>query len=172
MSGHQYSPALGITSRLRKRSFDYSTEGAYFITCVTRKRVRLFGQVQASIMRLSPLGLMVDEEWLALETAFPTITLIDHHTMPDHFHGVLYIGGDDETRPNLSRVIGRFKSLVAKRYWSLRDARACDNIGTTCWQDKFHDSILWNDRHVDDTVRYIQLNPHRWTQRFGEGIAR
>lgn len=166
----RYAFPDGITSRLRKRGYDYAQPGAYFITCCTFMREPLLGSVSESRFHPTPLGLAITEEWLKLEERFPTVVLLEHQTMPDHFHGVLHLNPCLDAGmkpPTLSAVIGAFKSLSARRYHALRDAGQCADIGRTPWQDKFHDSIQWTDDQLEETCKYIILNPRRWSQRYG-----
>ena len=159
-------PSWGTTSRLRLRGFDYSSAGCYLVTCVAIDRAPLFGKVKDSIFHPSTMGTVLVEEWLALEAAYDSVMVDVHQVMPDHFHGIVTLLRDDRApTTSLSAVMGRFKSLTARRYWHERDEGNCPDVGTTCWQARFHDTIIRDDRHYDEVVGYLALNPHRWTQR-------
>lgn len=169
MGDHFADRNVGTTSRLRLRGHDYSQAGTYFITCTAVDRAPLFGEVRGNRFRASMIGEAVLEEWNHLVEAYPALFLDDCQLMPDHFHGVLTLPpGNDGVGPSLSAIIGRFKSLSARRYWRIRDAGQCMHVGTTCWQDRFHDTIIRNDRHYNQLITYISLNPRRWTQKHGE----
>ncbi len=47
----------------RLEGIDYSSEGAYFVTLVTKYRLRLFGEIVDEEMVLSDFGRIVLEEW-------------------------------------------------------------------------------------------------------------
>ncbi|MCY1635148.1 hypothetical protein [Marinifilum sp. D737] len=44
--------------------WDYSSEGLYFITICTQNQETLFGEIESEQMILSPIGKIVEEEWL------------------------------------------------------------------------------------------------------------
>lgn len=131
----------------------------------------MFGEVAGSRFTANALGDMILAEWAALETVYPALILEECQLMPDHFHGLLTLGIDptgNTSRPSQSAVIGRFKSITARRYRELRDEGLCLNTGPTCWQSRFHDTIIRNERHFDETVMYMLMNPRRWTQKHEE----
>lgn len=161
-------PSFITTSRLRLRDYDYGQPATYFITCTTVDRAPIFGHVRDSGFRASFLGKAILEEWASLETMVSDVILDSCQLMPDHFHGILTILPSDAPEPpTLSAIVGRFKSLSTRRYWKIRDDGLCPNIGTTCWQDRLHDTIIRNDAHYERTLMYICLNPRRWTQKYG-----
>ena len=49
---------------IRLKSYDYTTDGAYFITVCTRARERLFGRIDGFEMELNVAGDIVSDEWL------------------------------------------------------------------------------------------------------------
>ena len=55
---------------MRMRQFDYSSQGAYFVTIVTNNRKSLFGQVVDGEMIHNDAGLMVAKEYENLEHHF------------------------------------------------------------------------------------------------------
>ncbi|MEO7175820.1 MAG: hypothetical protein ABIV51_08140 [Saprospiraceae bacterium] len=102
---------------LRIHGFDYSTEGAYFITISCAKWKYRFGQIlpttidadmqkenisneglhdsplvltSAQII-LNDLGQIAQNEWLKLPERFPNCTLGVFQIMPHHMHGILIL---------------------------------------------------------------------------------
>jgi REP-associated tyrosine transposase len=69
--------------------------------------------------------------------------------MPDHWHGLIALGEDEE----LSTVVQRLKTNVARR---VREARP--EI-LRVWAIGFHDHALRVDEAVADAARYIIRNP-------------
>jgi putative transposase len=49
---------------IRLSGYDYSQNGAYFITICTQNRECLFGDIENGEMRLNDTGLIVSEEWM------------------------------------------------------------------------------------------------------------
>lgn len=76
---------------IRLQSYDYSSEGAYFITIVTENRISLFGKIIAGKMLLNQAGKIAEEEWLNTKLVRPNISLGEFIIMPDHMHMILHI---------------------------------------------------------------------------------
>ncbi len=64
--------------------------------------------------------------------------------MPDHLHWLLEL-----RQESLSRLVGRVKSITAKR------------IGGRVWQDGFHDRALRKEEDLRAMARYVVANPLR-----------
>ena len=76
---------------IRLQGYDYSSNGAYFVTICVQNKECLFGHVENGEMVLNDAGEIVQKWWNKLETKFPNITLDEHVIMPNHFHGILVI---------------------------------------------------------------------------------
>jgi putative transposase len=76
----------------RLKTFDYTSNAAYFITVCANVRTNVFGESVASKMRLNDAGEMILEEWHELQNRFP-IQLDEFIVMPDHIHGILLFVG-------------------------------------------------------------------------------
>ena len=76
---------------IRLQGYDYSSNGAYFVTICVQNKECLFGHVENGEMVLNDAGEIVQKWWNKLETKFPNITLDEHVIMPNHFHGILMI---------------------------------------------------------------------------------
>lgn len=74
---------------LRLKNYDYSKEGLYFVTLVTRQREHLFGEIKNGILKLTPGGTVANNCWLKIPTHFPSATLHEHIVMPNHIHGII-----------------------------------------------------------------------------------
>jgi putative transposase len=79
---------------MRNQKWDYSWNGAYFITIVTKKRHPYFGEIQNNKMILNEIGKLARNHWLQIPKHFPFIKLDRYVIMPDHFHGLLWIEKD------------------------------------------------------------------------------
>ena len=84
--------------RIRLENFDYSSDGAYFVTvCIIRKDISLWINVAANCVRqnitheLSDIGKLVDNEIQKIETIYDSITVDKYCIMPDHIHMILFI---------------------------------------------------------------------------------
>jgi putative transposase len=87
----KYDPAKHHRRSIRLKGYDYSTEGAYFITICTQHRACVLGEIVDGIMQPSPAGVMVAHWWLELNQKFSTLRTDEFIVMPNHFHGVITI---------------------------------------------------------------------------------
>jgi len=76
---------------IRLKGYDYSQEGAYFVTIVAWRREFLFGEIRNKEMHINKIGKIVEWEWLELPKRLSYVTLGVHMVMPNHFHGILFI---------------------------------------------------------------------------------
>lgn len=160
---------------IRLPCHDYSAQGAYFLTLCLKERMPLFGEVVNGEMRLNEVGLFVEREWANLAKSDPGLSVDAFVVMPDHLHGVVVIddvvnrtdvGAIHESPPKgigrrkmtISRLVGRFKTVTAKRINSGRGTP-----GMAVWQRNYHDRIIRDEAEHQRIREYIAANPARWT---------
>ena len=95
-------------SSARLRTWDYSSEGIYFITICTKNREHYLGEIvtpnnnrKQNEMELSALGMEVEMEWLRTPEIRPdmNLSLGEYQVMPNHFHAILIIGENQFNNP-------------------------------------------------------------------------
>jgi len=91
----KYNPDIHYRRSIRLKYYDYSQQGAYFITICTHNKECLFGKIVNVAMVLNDAGKMVEKWWHELNTKFPNIEPGAHIIMPNHFHGIIIIVGVD-----------------------------------------------------------------------------
>lgn len=158
---------------IRLRGYDYTREGAYFVTVCTHERRRLFGYVRDDVMRLSDLGRRVEDAWTWLPERYPYVQLDAWVIMPDHFHGILKIdddaarapyeldpdGGQGSARKPLGRLIAVFKTLATREINALRNTP-----GAKVWQRNYYEHIIRDESSLNRIRHYIAGNPARWSR--------
>ncbi|MGV1013173.1 MAG: transposase [Flavobacterium sp.] len=75
----------------RLQTWDYGTNGAYFITICTQNKEHFFGVVQNGTVQLSEIGKIAEQLWIEIPNQFPFIELGSFVVMPNHVHGILII---------------------------------------------------------------------------------
>ena len=90
-------------SSVRLQTWDYSNNGAYFITICTQNREHFFGTIQNGIMQLSEIGKLAEQFWYEIPNNFPMVELGNFVVMPNHVHGILII--DNSQIPVETRFI-------------------------------------------------------------------
>ena len=156
---------------LRLQGYDYSQEGAYFVTIVTWQREMLFGEVVGGEIVLSEIGKIVREEWERTPIIRREVELGAYVVMPNHFHAIVIFNehavgatGRSPLRPHgpkpksLGALMAGFKSSVTKRINTLHNSP-----GVPVWQRNYHDRIIRNQREMSRIWDYIESNPINWT---------
>jgi len=177
------TPATYRRRPLHLRGFDYSKEGAYFVTICTRNREYLFGAVVDGEMRLNNVGRVVQTVWGGLSDRFPTIELDAFVVMPNHVHGILVVraalappkrrkvgaglalpvGGAASSAPTrfasttLGTVVRAFKSISA-----IGVNRLLSRSGQSLWQRSYYEHVIRTEESLSRIREYIATNPLRW----------
>lgn len=148
---------------IRLKQFDYHTPGAYFVTICAYQRQHLFDQ--------PALSEIINTVWQILPQRFPTIMLDEFVVMPNHVHGIVWLGNiathteQVDTRHahpvSVSAVVCAFKSLVAVHYLRWIRENAPDRAAKV-WQRGFYERVVRNDNELHAIRQYIQNNPQCW----------
>jgi putative transposase len=163
---------------IRMRGYDYSLEGAYFITICTYQRLNLFGEVMNGAMQLNPYGIIVGEQWVRLEKRFPQSIFEHYMIMPNHIHGIIHIvkGAGEEFEQVISRippqrpysdkaVIPPALGVIVRAYKASVSYRINAVRGVTkppVWQRNYYDHIVRNKQELNQIWNYIDINPQSW----------
>ncbi|MBC7476172.1 MAG: transposase, partial [Candidatus Sericytochromatia bacterium] len=60
----KFNPDIHHRKSIRLKNYDYSQNGAYFITICTNERKMIFSEIINEHSELNPLGKIVENEWL------------------------------------------------------------------------------------------------------------
>ncbi|MEW6200947.1 MAG: transposase [bacterium] len=77
---------------IRLWGYDYSDEGAYFVTICTHKHKCVFGKIVEGEMVLNAYGKILEMCWNDIPKHFPVVELDEFVIMPNHVHGILIVG--------------------------------------------------------------------------------
>lgn len=130
---------------IRLNDYNYSSNGAYFITiCTKNKENLLWKNVGANCVRpldqlpLSKIGIVIENEIYKLNTVYENIKVDKYQIMPNHIHLIIFIYEDSNGRtqfaPTISRIIKQFKGSITKQ------------IGFSIWQKSFYDRVIRNEK--------------------------
>ena len=175
----------------RLHTWDYGTNGAYFITICTKHREHFFGDIVNDFMKLNVVGELVDYYWKQISENFPFIQLDKHVVMPNHMHGILMIEKPVETRfiasSNSSSQMSPIQSNVSikssggitggknpmlneniskvLRWYKGKCSKEIHKINPEFeWQSRFHDHIIRNPEEFERIKFYIENNPKNWNK--------
>ncbi|HDL16306.1 MAG TPA: transposase [Rhizobiales bacterium] len=169
---------------IRLKDYDYTGDGAYFVTVCIKDRDCLFGEVVDDAMRLNAAGEMVLAEWGALSDRFPTVELDAFIVMPNHIHGVIvitcdgnvgaglvpapHVSGADTNRattrvaPTLGNVVGAFKSLTTVLYARGVKQSGWPAFAGRLWQRNYYEHVIRGEVSLNRIRQYILDNPAQW----------
>lgn len=131
--------SIVVRKALRLHHFDYSSNGAYFITICTHQRLRLF---------VGPALEAARDEWVHLPTRFSGLLLDSYSFMPDHIHAIVQLIGCPST---LSSIVQAYKSLAAR---GVKQVAACDRV----WQRGFYDRVVRDEMELMALREYVHHN--------------
>ena len=75
----------------RMVGWDYSGNGAYFITIVTQNRICNLGKIVNDEMMLSDFGKIIESEWLKSFGIRGELFLDEFIIMPNHIHVIILL---------------------------------------------------------------------------------
>jgi len=151
----------------RLKNYDYSQNGAYFITICVKGKHEMLGEIVNGQAMLSEYGFVVKGEIENIPSIRKECIIENYVVMPNHIHIIVRIVGDDGNRPadtgclhradchpplrkSVSNMVQGFKGAVTRQ------------IGFSFWQRSFHDHIIRNEVDYNRISAYIDNNPARW----------
>lgn len=85
---------LPVRKHPRLRDYDYSSDGAYFVTICTKDRKCILSKITAGSIEYSEYGRIAEKQLLSLEERYPFVKLDKYVIMPDHIHMMLILSGN------------------------------------------------------------------------------
>ena len=151
--------------RARLKDYDYSQNGAYFITICSHNKQCIFSNIVGqglapAEIKLSALGKIANTEILDLENRYESIRIDKYVIMPNHIHAIIMIQNDTAGAspcPTLSDIVCAFKSMVTRNYHS---TGLCQKV----WQTSFHDHVIRDEQDYLKIWNYIDTNPQKWNE--------
>ena len=150
----------------RLKGYDYSKNGAYFITVCVKERKKLLGKIvgcgdfDTPQIMLSRYGQILDKYLMLMNQKYPHIKIDKSVIMPNHFHLILniteYKNGASGTAAPYNNEISKFISLL-KRFCNRE-------YGDNIWQRSFHDHIIRDEKDYLKIWKYIDENPLKWEE--------
>ena len=155
--------------RTRLLGYDYSQNGAYFITICTHEHKQILSKIRVGAIHESPelilthYGKIVEQIIKSLPDRFD-ISVDKYVIMPNHIHLIISIFNQQEraihelplhSRSTISNAIGYLKMNVSKEIHKT-------NCNKKVWQRSFHDHIIRNEHDYEEIWQYIDNNPLKW----------
>ncbi len=158
---------LQSRKHIRLKNFDYSSNGAYFITFCTDKRRQILSRIvgvdvlgDPKNVELLPYGIVADKYIKQMNEFYNNIIVDQYVIMPNHIHLILFVREDGSPRTStptkqtsfVSHFVSTFKRFCNKEY------------GGNIWQRGFYDHVIRGREDYDEIAEYIYQNPARWCE--------
>ncbi len=168
----KYDPDKHHRRSIRLKGYDYTQNGAYFVTICTWQRQNLFGDIVSGQMQLSRHGEIIESYWDNLIKHHRHVELDQFVIMPNHVHGIILLtehqvianndlsGGLNKLRPQrhgLPEIIRGFKTFSAR---SINRHRKL--TGVSVWQRDYYEHIIRSQESLHRIREYIINNPMNW----------
>lgn len=175
---------LPTRKTIRLQNYDYSRNGAYFITICTQNRTPYFGMNVGADPRVRPqstpspnvgadrcvrpkTGTEIAEYWLyEIPCHFEYVSIDKSVIMPDHIHFVLRIdrpldaGG--HAGPPLPQIVQWYKTMTTAEYLRLVKSGLLPPYDKRLWQRGYYDHVIRNDADYLECMQYIEQNPQKY----------
>ncbi len=166
---------MDVPNRKKNRleNFDYSENGAYFITICTQNRKKILSNINVGTgvldcpkTVLTEYGKIADKYINQLNDFYKNISVDKYVIMPDHIHLLITVSNDvcgqsgtpvptdnnfrlDNKNSIIAKFVSTFKRFCNKEY------------GINIWQQRYYDHIIRNQADYNEVWEYINTNPIR-----------
>jgi putative transposase len=154
----------------RLNDYDYSQNGAHFITICVEAQLHLFGAISEEEMILDTAGLMIADYWEKIPEKFPGVELDAWVIMPNHMHAIISVA-DGSTRLSLSQALDWFKTITTNTYLQKAKSSGWQRFKRRLWEQRFYDKLIRNEISLNRIRDSISQEPARWNEDkyYGEG---
>ena len=150
----------------RLQNYDYSQNGAYFITICTKDKEKILCDIVGEGLRalpsiiLTPIGEVVKNS-IEYINNYRGITVDKYVIMPNHVHLIITVdsGGHRDPPLRVYDIIGRFKSFTDSKYKS-----GGHGDPPLLWQRSFYDHVIRDENDYLIRWNYIENNPYKWQE--------
>ena len=142
----------------RLEYYDYSQNGAYFVTICTQDRKPVLGTIVGDgFPGPNQIGEIAEEYIRRISEKYSEVTVDRYVIMPDHIHILLRIDGTGNPSPTMGNVVGWYKYQVTKQVNLLRNMP-----GEKLFQRSYYDHVIRNQQDYDEIWQYIENKPRKW----------
>lgn len=163
-----------VRKSIRLHGYDYSRNGAYFVTVCTKNKQHYFWDYTKYVggdAHIAPSSIDVNKKSTDIPFRLTDIgNIVEQYIngicgiqkyviMPDHIHMIIVIKNNYGNKgamwaspptQSVPQLMKSFKILVTKK------------IGFSPWQRSFNDHIIRNENEYAAYWRYIEENPANW----------
>ena len=174
----------------RFNGYDYTKEGAYFITICVRYHQHRFGTIKNGKLVPTAEGKIACQCWLDMFEQFDNAQMDEFIIMPNHMHGILFIDDPEQQaiqhkltqeaeredeeyflRPPRGGITGDSNAMLSRhsigkmlRWYKAKCTYKIRNeLGQPFeWLGNYYDHIIRNEQDFYRIQQYIINNPTKW----------
>jgi REP element-mobilizing transposase RayT len=170
MASVKITNELPVRKHPRLESYDYSKNGAYFITfCVKNKQCLLGNVVRCPSLgvphvELTELGETVLNEIQDTHIYYDNVLVDKFVVMPNHVHMIIHISEDDGASKRRALKAFNPANALIPRIVTMIKKKTNKALGYDIWQRSFYDHVIRNDSGYMQIWQYIDDNPAKWSE--------
>jgi len=152
---------------IRLKNYDYSSNGSYFITILTKQRAPILGKYFEECFIESEVGRIVNECWIQIPNHFESIMIDTYIIMPNHIHGILSINKESNNSGHIyntySKPIPRSVCTVVQAFKAsvTREAKK-KRLANLVWHKNYYEHVIRDENELTKCREYITNNPLKW----------
>ena len=146
----------------RLKGYDYSQNGAYFVTVCTKERKNCLSRIRVGpdaligpSVELMPYGELVNDAILSAVSTYENVNIPCYVIMPNHVHLLVVLGKSGPmgaSGPTLGMIVRSIKTKVTRA------------VGHSVWQTSYYDHVIRDERDFLTRWNYIESNPAKWPE--------
>ncbi len=154
----------------RLENYDYSQNGAYFITICVKDRKPILSKIVGTGVPdcpktlLLPYGKIAEKYINKLNIFYNNISIDKYVIMPDHIHFLISISDGQSRTPvptDSNIIIDNGNSIIAKFVSTFK--RFCNKeYDNNIWQPRYYDHVIRNQDDYNEIFQYIDNNTKKW----------
>jgi len=165
---------LPVRKHPRLKAFNYSSDGAYFVTFCVKGKHEMLGKIvgrgilDAPLVQLSEYGKNIVGAIEFLNRKHDRMNIEKYVIMPNHVHFIVIVNdsGDGASGHNDDGASGKPRptnELIPKLISSIKRFTN-KKAGFDMWQTSYYDHIIRNESDYQRIWQYIDENPARWEE--------
>ncbi len=140
--------------------YDYSKNGAYFVTISAHRREMLYDKAGTN----SICAQMIEDCWGHIMGEHKNIQCPKYVIMPNHFHAIIIVPQSDaDPDTALSAIVQSFKEYSTAKYSNAAGQNLQGALSAQIWQRSFYKHIIKSDNEYKQIWHYIDSNPALWS---------
>ena len=159
--------ALPKRKSIRLKTYDYSQNGAYFITICTKDKRNILWETNVGAtcgrpnetQHLSDIRKIIDSEINKIKSYYDNVSVNKYVIMPNHIHMIIVIDNQENgtmwassPTQSIPQMIKSLKTFISKE------------IDFSIFQRSYYDHIIRNEKDYERICEYIDTNPMKWRE--------